>query len=183
VREVEKEHEVEHDRSGENRVAAQEVESMNAQPTPDRIMQTGLGFWASKTLLSAIEMGLFTELARGPESFDAITGRLDLHPRAARDPRRPATAPSPTRAREPRYPPPVEHRLHGDDGLEIGRDRREVLLVEHPGGTGGLEHVARDRIPPPEHEVIETCQWQDLADEVLPGFRPGADLDACHLAQ
>lgn len=58
---------------------------MNAQPTPDRIMQTGLGFWASKTLLSAIEMGLFTELARGPESFDAITGRLGLHPRASRD--------------------------------------------------------------------------------------------------
>ncbi len=58
---------------------------MNAQPTPDRIMQTGLGFWASKTLSSAIELGLFTELARGPESFDAITGRLDLHPRASRD--------------------------------------------------------------------------------------------------
>ncbi len=84
---------------------------------------------------------------------------------------------------EPRYPPPVEHRLHGDDGLELGRDRREVLLVEHPGGTGRLEHVARDRIPPPKDEVIETCQWQDLADEVLPGFRPGADLEACHLAQ
>jgi hypothetical protein len=58
---------------------------MNAPPTPDRIMQTGLGFWASKTLLSAIEMGLFTELARGPESVDAITGRLGLHPRASRD--------------------------------------------------------------------------------------------------
>jgi hypothetical protein len=58
---------------------------MNAPPTPDRIMQTGLGFWASKTLLSAIEMGLLTELARGPESVDAITGRLGLHPRASRD--------------------------------------------------------------------------------------------------
>lgn len=58
---------------------------MDTQLTPDRIMQTGLGFWASKTLLSAIEMGLFTELARGPESLDAITGRLGLHPRASRD--------------------------------------------------------------------------------------------------
>lgn len=34
--------------------------------TPDGIMQLGLGFWASKTLLSALELGLFTELADGP---------------------------------------------------------------------------------------------------------------------
>ena len=54
-------------------------------PTPERIMQTGLAFWASKTLLSAIEMGLFTELARGAEQYDALSGRLGLHPRSARD--------------------------------------------------------------------------------------------------
>lgn len=53
--------------------------------TPERILQTGLAFWPSKTLLSAIEMGVFTELARGPEAFDALSGRLGLHPRAARD--------------------------------------------------------------------------------------------------
>ncbi|CAN5755128.1 hypothetical protein BH20ACI3_BH20ACI3_25510 [soil metagenome] len=34
--------------------------------TPDRIMQLGLGFWGSKTFLSAIELALFTELANGP---------------------------------------------------------------------------------------------------------------------
>src|SRR5215469_4513759 len=54
-------------------------------PTPDRIMQTGLGFWGSKTLLSAVEMGVFTELAHGPEEFDRLAGRLGLHPRSARD--------------------------------------------------------------------------------------------------
>jgi hypothetical protein len=48
-------------------------------------MQLGLGFWATKTLLSAVELGLFTELARGPMPLDALSGRLDLHPRAARD--------------------------------------------------------------------------------------------------
>jgi hypothetical protein len=53
--------------------------------TPERILQTGLAFWASKTLLSAIEMGLFTDLARGPEAFDVLSGRLGLHPRSARD--------------------------------------------------------------------------------------------------
>jgi hypothetical protein len=58
---------------------------MSEQPSPARILETGLAFWASKTLLSAIEMGLFTELARGPEPFDAVVGRLGLHPRSARD--------------------------------------------------------------------------------------------------
>jgi precorrin-6B methylase 2 len=55
------------------------------QPTPEKILQTGLAFWASKTLLSAIEIGVFTELARGPEQFDALSGRLGLHSRSARD--------------------------------------------------------------------------------------------------
>jgi O-methyltransferase/methyltransferase family protein len=58
---------------------------MTGQPGPEKILQTGLAFWASKTLLSAIEMGVFTELARGPEGFDALAGRLGLHPRGARD--------------------------------------------------------------------------------------------------
>ena len=38
-------------------------EQQGAPPSPEAIMQLGGGFWASKTLLSAIELGLFTELA------------------------------------------------------------------------------------------------------------------------
>ena len=53
--------------------------------TPDRIMQLGLGFWASKTLLTAVELALFTELAKKPLDADALTQRLKLHPRSARD--------------------------------------------------------------------------------------------------
>ncbi len=58
---------------------------MPEQPTPEKILQTGLAFWPSKTLLSAIEIGVFTELSHGPEHFDALSGRLGLHPRSARD--------------------------------------------------------------------------------------------------
>ncbi|HSE96878.1 MAG TPA: methyltransferase, partial [Blastocatellia bacterium] len=36
-------------------------------------------------LLSAVELGLFTELARGPLDANALTERLGLHPRSARD--------------------------------------------------------------------------------------------------
>ena len=53
--------------------------------TPDRIMQVGMGFWASKTLLSAVEMEVFTELAKRPEDLATLQGRLGLHPRSARD--------------------------------------------------------------------------------------------------
>ena len=58
---------------------------MQAQPSPDAILQTGLAFWASKTLLSAIELGVFTELAHGPEALPMVRDTLGLHPRAARD--------------------------------------------------------------------------------------------------
>jgi O-methyltransferase domain/Dimerisation domain len=58
---------------------------MSQHATPDKILQTGLAFWPAKTLLSAIEMDVFTELAKGPEPFDTLSGRLGLHPRSARD--------------------------------------------------------------------------------------------------
>ncbi len=56
------------------------------QVTPDAIMQLGLGFWGSKALLSAVELGLFTELAAaGPQDAHALAHRLGLHARGARD--------------------------------------------------------------------------------------------------
>ena len=58
---------------------------MSEHPTPEHILQVGLGFWASKTLLSAVEMELFTELARHPEDTETLRERLGLHPRSAHD--------------------------------------------------------------------------------------------------
>jgi O-methyltransferase domain/Dimerisation domain len=58
---------------------------VSEHPTPDHIMQVGLGFWASKTLLSAVEMELFTELARRPEDAQTLRDRLGLHPRSSQD--------------------------------------------------------------------------------------------------
>jgi O-methyltransferase domain/Dimerisation domain len=55
------------------------------QVSPEHILQTGLAFWASKTLLSGVELELFTELARKPGTAADLEGRLGLHPRAARD--------------------------------------------------------------------------------------------------
>jgi DNA-binding IclR family transcriptional regulator len=53
--------------------------------TPANIFKLGFGFWESKTLLSAVELGLFTELAKGPADLSTLSRRLGLHDRSARD--------------------------------------------------------------------------------------------------
>jgi SAM-dependent methyltransferase len=57
-----------------------------AEVTPDAIMQLGTAFWASKTLLSAVELGVFSELAdAGALDGEALRERLSLHERSATD--------------------------------------------------------------------------------------------------
>ena len=53
--------------------------------TPEGILQLGLGFWGSKTLLSAVELGVFTHLAQGPLSAQTLIVRLGLNGRGAHD--------------------------------------------------------------------------------------------------
>ena len=131
---------------------------MSDHPTPEHILQVGLGFWASKTLLSAIEMGLFTELARHPEDLETLRERLGLHERSARDfldalvalgflERRdgvygntPATELFLDR-RKPSYVGGIlemaNHRLYGfwgslTEGLRTGRQQNEAKLGDVP---------------------------------------------------
>ena len=57
-----------------------------ARPTPERILHTGMAFWGSKALLTAVELGLFTALAEdGPLTGEQLRERLGLHPRAVPD--------------------------------------------------------------------------------------------------
>jgi hypothetical protein len=44
--------------------------------TPANIFNLGVGFWGSKTLLSAVELGLFTELAKGRADLRTLSQRL-----------------------------------------------------------------------------------------------------------
>ena len=53
--------------------------------TPDDILRLGMGFWASKTLLSAVELGVFTTLAQSPADLATLRAKLGLHERSARD--------------------------------------------------------------------------------------------------
>lgn len=53
--------------------------------TMTRIFEIGLRFWEAKVLLTALELGVFTELAKGPLDLQTLTMRLDIHPRSAQD--------------------------------------------------------------------------------------------------
>lgn len=52
---------------------------------PSLIMQVGMGFWPSKTLLSAVELGLFTVLGTSSRTGVEISDLLDLRSRATYD--------------------------------------------------------------------------------------------------
>lgn len=56
-----------------------------SQLSPEKILGLGLGFWNSKALLSAVELGLFSVLAQAPADAEALRARLGLHERSARD--------------------------------------------------------------------------------------------------
>jgi O-methyltransferase domain/Dimerisation domain len=58
---------------------------MTEAASPENIFKIGFGFWASKVLLSAVELGLFTELAKEPADLATLARRLGLHDRSARD--------------------------------------------------------------------------------------------------
>jgi O-methyltransferase/methyltransferase family protein len=52
---------------------------------PERILQIGMGFESSKALLSAVELGVFTELAKKPMDVDALRQAIGIDGRSARD--------------------------------------------------------------------------------------------------
>ncbi len=50
---------------------------------PQDILQMGMSFWSSRLVLSAVDSGLFTELANGPRFEQELADALGWHPRAA----------------------------------------------------------------------------------------------------
>ncbi|MEJ2566457.1 MAG: methyltransferase [Anaerolineales bacterium] len=58
---------------------------MNEQLDPSHIMQTATAFWASKVLLTAVELDLFTVLGSGKMSAMQLGNELGLHPRGTYD--------------------------------------------------------------------------------------------------
>lgn len=58
---------------------------MTTHTSSDHILKVGMGFFASKALLSAVELGIFTTIGDGLKSAGEIEQSLGLHPRATHD--------------------------------------------------------------------------------------------------
>jgi hypothetical protein len=58
---------------------------MNSQLDPSSIMQTATGFWASKVLLTAVELDLFSTLGDSPMTAEQLGAALGIHPRGRYD--------------------------------------------------------------------------------------------------
>jgi hypothetical protein len=58
---------------------------MDIQPDPSYIMQTATGFWASKVLLTAVELDVFSTINDGDMTAEQLGQTLGLHPRGTYD--------------------------------------------------------------------------------------------------
>ena len=58
---------------------------MSSALDPSPILQTAFGFWSSKVLLSAVELGLFTKLGDRKLTGAELASEIGLHPRAIPD--------------------------------------------------------------------------------------------------
>jgi hypothetical protein len=100
--------------------------------TPESIMQLGFGFMSSKTLLSAVELGVFTLLAQGPLDAKTLTEKLKLNPRATHD----------------FFDALVALRmLHRQNGLYSNAPETDLFLdAAKPSYVGGLLQMANARL-------------------------------------
>jgi hypothetical protein len=59
--------------------------SIAPAPDPTPILQTAFGFWSSKVLLSAVELGVFTVLKQRKLTGAELAAEIGLHPRGISD--------------------------------------------------------------------------------------------------
>jgi hypothetical protein len=118
------------------KAVAKRPASRKRQPalTPERLLQLGMGFWGPRALLSAVELGLFTVLAKGPLDERQLRAKLGLHPRGARDFFDSLVALGPLQRRAGRY------RNAPDADAFLDRDK--------PGYIGGMLEMAAVRLYP-----------------------------------
>lgn len=105
---------------------------MTLKPSPEKLLALGMSFWNAKTLLSAVELGVFSALADGPADLETLTGRLGLHARAARD----------------FFDALVAMKLlEREDGRYSNTRETDFFLVRgKPGYVGGLLEMANARL-------------------------------------
>ena len=125
---------------------------MDEHVSPDRIMDVGMGFFASKTLLSAVELGVFTALADGPLSLAELEERLELDGRGSADFLDALVALG---------------FLEREDGLYRNAPDADTYLDRNKEAyLGGILEMANDRLYPYWGDLTEALQTGEPQNEV-----------------
>jgi kynurenine 3-monooxygenase len=98
------------------------------------IFALGMGFWGAKTLLAAVELGLFAQLSRGALSREALSSALGLHARGAADFLDALTA--------------LGLLEHTGAGYANTPQAQHLLVPDSPSYIGGALELANDRLYP-----------------------------------
>ncbi len=132
--------------------------------SPARLLQLGLGFWGPRALLSAVELGVFSALAKGPLDQKQLRARLGLHVRAAHDFLDALVALRVLRRRAGRY--------HNTSDADAFLDRAK------PGYVGGILEMAARRLYPFWGSLTEALRTGAPQNEARAGGDPFAALYA-----
>jgi len=122
-------------------------------PTPDHLIEIGFGFQASKTLLSAVTLGVFDALSDTPQTKEQLEDVLGLHQRSSADFFDALVALGV---------------LNREDGVYRNTPEAEAFLVSgKPSYIGGMFEMANDRLYP---------FWSDLEEGLKTG-QPTNELE------
>lgn len=105
-----------------------------AAAAAEPIFALAMSFWGAKTLLSAVELGLFRELSQGPRTLESLRSTLSLHPRGARDFLDALTA--------------LGVLVRSEAGYANTAQAQALLVPESPTYIGGALELANDRLYP-----------------------------------
>jgi hypothetical protein len=132
---------------------------MTAKPSPEKLLALGMSFWNAKTLLSAVELGIFDALADGPADLATLMAKLGLHERSARD----------------FFDALVAMKVldRDADGRYANTPETEFFLVRtRPSYVGGLLEMANARL---------YSSWGNLTEALRTGRRQSENQEASDL--
>jgi hypothetical protein len=139
--------------------------------SPENILKTGLAFWPAKTLLSAVELEVFTLLAKAPQDATTLQHALGQHTRGTRDFLDTLVALG---------------FLQREDGLYRNTPETDLFLDKaKPSYMGGILEMANNRLYPFWGNLTTALRTGERQNEKLEGKDLFAELyrDPAKLAE
>ncbi len=133
---------------------------------PSRILEVGLGFWQSRTLLSAVELGVFTLLGKEKKSGEEIRTELGLHIRGTWDFLDALVA--------MKF---LERERDGEDAKYLNNDLSAIYLDKNsPDYIGGILEMASTRLYHYWGDLTEGLKTGKPQSESKHGLEPIFDI-------